>query len=474
MAPSFVQVKDALALLMESFEVGDSVSIIEFNNRPKLIYEGKVKQPIKKLSVKLPSSPNPKGQKTDIGAATNLAVKQITANPADLQLMFFLTDGKNEPPDSSLYKQDADTTWRQLKKRVAKLKKKTLKVHGIGLNSNTDIDLLRQVFPDSSQITLAPAELKKYFIGLKENIKEERLKVKLKRELKEGNIIIASAKNKDWGSVKSSGRLTKRYRLTSNYKHLPVTITLNNPRLVSLTGKRGGEDFKMKIKGPRRFILKPGKKRTVEVELTASELPRDYHIGERQDIYNGQLDLGLKGKLKYGNGLAALGMDKTANSEKRLREFTFSHRRGLAFATVAALAAGLLLFVGAITKVALMPLGRAVSHSLISPRLPGRLTFSAAPAGKDLPLPVDLSTFGRGATIGSAGVIYLAGSAVMANHAEFFARWKSGQVVLYLRKLEGEISVASTAYGAGYKVLDEIELKRGNIIEIGEYKMQWV
>ena len=121
-----------------------------------------------------------------------------------------------------------------------------------------------------------------------------------------------------------------------------------------------------------------------------------------------------------------------------------------------------------------MPLGRAVSHSLLSPRLPGRLTFSAAPAGRDLPMPVDLSTFGRRAIIGSVGAINLTGSEVASEHAELFARWKGGQPTLYLRKLEGEISVASTSLRGGHKILDEIELKRGNIIEIGGYKMQWV
>ena len=127
MAPSFNQVKDALASLTESLEVGDSVSIIGFDNRPKLIYQGKVKEPIKEFSDKLPSGPNPKGRKTDIGAAVNLAVKQIEANPADLQLMFFLTDGRNEPPESSPYKQDAGAGWRQLKKRAAKLKNKMVR-----------------------------------------------------------------------------------------------------------------------------------------------------------------------------------------------------------------------------------------------------------------------------------------------------------------------------------------------------------
>jgi len=474
MAPSFEQVKDALASLTESLEVGDSVSIIGFDNRPKLIYQGRVRQPIKKLSAKLPSGPSSNGKKTDIGAAVDLAVKQIAANPADLQLMFFLTDGKNEPPESSAYKQGSSAGWERLKKRVAKLKDKTVKVHGIGLNSNTDIDLLRQVFPDSSEITLAPAELKKYFIGLKENIKEERLKAKLKRELKEGNIIITSVKGKDWGNIESNGRLIKRYRLVSNYKHLPVIITLGRPRLASLTGKQSSDGFKMKIKGARSFELKPGEKRIVSVELSAPKLLTDYHPGRRKDIYRGRLDLGLKGKLKYGNALTELGMGKTAASLGGTREFNFTHQRGLAFSTVAALAAALLLFLGVITKVAIMPLGRAVAHSFLSPRLPGRLTFSAAPAGSELPLPVDLAALGRRAVIGSAGAIKLTGDEIAAEHAELFARWKGGQPTLYLRKLEGEVSVGSTTLGGGHKILDEIELKRGNIIEIGDYKMEWV
>ncbi|HEX21638.1 MAG TPA: hypothetical protein ENH19_03175 [Actinobacteria bacterium] len=91
-----------------------------------------------------------------------------------------------------------------------------------------------------------------------------------------------------------------------------------------------------------------------------------------------------------------------------------------------------------------------------------------------MPLPVNLSACGRRATIGSAGVINLPGSAVAANHAEFFSSWKNGQPSLHLRKLEGEISVSGTSLGAGHKILDEIELKRGNIIEIGGYKIQWV
>lgn len=478
MAPVFDEVKDALGGLTQSLKAGDTISIISFDNRPKLIYQGRIGRSKWAVFSKLPDSPNPDGQRTDIGAAIEAVLRQTERSKSDLQFVFFLTDGRDEPPDASKFEREAEASWVKLKEQAAASKKKVLRVHGIGLNANTDINLLRQVFPDSDQITISPPELKSYFIELKDRIREERLKVQLNRELRSGRVTIEPVGGEEWGEIRSKGEIIRRYRVTSTYRHLPVIVDLKPPRLKSVIDKETGgsrrDDFKVELVGPSRFELKPRTSRLMKVRLKAPELPRVLKIGRSPIYYDGEIQLNLSANLRPSAGLTALGFNSEASLANGRQRFTFYHLVGQAFSTIAVLGLAALLIAAVLTRIVFMPAGRLISRLISPPPLTGRLAFSQAPMGHNLPPPVSLSQYGKRAVIGSSGNIGLSGGSVVDRHAEIFTRWEKSKPAVFIRKLDGEVRIAASSRGAGHLIFDEAELKRGNIIELGGYKIQWI
>lgn len=478
MAPTYGQVKEALGSLTQSLKAGDTISVISFDNAPKLIYQGKVGKSAKQITAALPPAPNPNGQKTDIGAAIESVQRQIKASKSDLQLVFFLTDGRDEPPDSSPFKKDPNANWSRLKDQAGQLRNKVIKIHGVGLNANTDISLLERIFPGSSQITLSPAELKNYFVRLKDNIREERLKIQLTRELKNGRVIISPVGGNDWGRIDSKGKLTRLYRITSTYRHLAVGIETGKPRLISVSSRGGNKidsgRFNLRLAGKGQFQLRPGGSRIVKLELAAPVLPSVMKIGQSSDAYDGRVDFGLLARMEPGGGLAALGLEPGANIARNRQDFSFYHLVGQPITSVAALLVAALLVLGVLTKFAILPIGRAAHRSVSRPPLSGRLAFAAAPPNANLPPSATLSGLGKHAIIGSAGTIALTGGLVADRHAELFTGWVKGKPAIYIRKLEGEVRVAASSREAGQIIFDEFELKRGNIIELGGYKFQWL
>jgi hypothetical protein len=111
--------------------------------------EGSVDKLAGNIAAQLPTAPL--FQHTDLGMAINKALEFFERGEAnELQVLFFLTDGLHQPPPGSPYSRDftADPQWQTLRQRAqAAAQRRQVFVYGFGLGGQTDVSLLRKIFP---------------------------------------------------------------------------------------------------------------------------------------------------------------------------------------------------------------------------------------------------------------------------------------------------------------------------------------
>jgi len=132
------------------------------------------------------------------------------------------------------------------------------------------------------------------------------------------------------------------------------------------------------------------------------------------------------------------------------------------------------IFSGVVVRTFFYPAGKRIKKSLMLPPLSGRLAFSNAPENESLPGPITLSSLGKRAVIGKVGDITLKGEGVENHHAELFSRWEDGRPGVSIRRIDGEVRVSKNPMDMGKMVIEETELRQGDIIDIAGYKIQWL
>jgi len=183
MKPIFSTVRESLLKFSSFLSPQDSLTFITFANQPHKIYARQFNK--KALNKVLPPGPDPKGTHTDIGAAFKEAIASFKPKQ-EINVLIFITDGLNDPPPQSHFQQPE--VWQKLKEEVQKLNLKHLSVFGLGLNQQTDVAQLQKVFPQPQLMTSSPKQLNQYFQRLKTAIKQEKLKAKVEKELKTGQV----------------------------------------------------------------------------------------------------------------------------------------------------------------------------------------------------------------------------------------------------------------------------------------------
>ena len=69
--------------------------------------------------------------------------------------------------------------------------------------------------------------------------------------------------------------------------------------------------------------------------------------------------------------------------------------------------------------------------------------------------------------IGTTGTIKLGGGSAVAKHAEIFAKKTQGKTKVFIKPVEGQVSVQ------GVRIRSERELQKGQEMEIGGYRLTW-
>ena len=470
----------AVSLALDSFgrilQPADRLTVIVFDNDAKVVYRGPAGAEAK-IKKALPGGPNPNGQRTDMGEGVAAVMKEMKGGADRLPVVVFLTDGAEDPPPQSRFSVRHDQTWAELKRAAERdPSAKRAFVHGIGLNQNTDISKLKQVWPQAAPLTVNPDDLAGYFAGLKERIRRERLRRELQKELSRGRVMI-EVDGTNWGAVQGGATFKRTFSLTSSYKKLPVTLTVEGASwsdFRSLTKDRSLLRHRPRfVNRAKKLVLGPGRSRRFPVTVRTPRLKGRFGL-KTEEKYRGRVRLQAAGTPKYAGAIAGMGVEPGLKFAGSSRTVWFYRSVGQSIYMLAALALAALTVAAVLWRRAVLPTGHVVYRQFFAPPLFGRLAFSGAPAGQQLPRPLSLDRFGRRTTIGTNGKVRLTGKDIKERHAEIFTGWDKGEPKVMIRQRDGMVRVAKSPGSAPVLVTGPTPLSRGSVIQIGDYRMQWI
>lgn len=182
--------------------------------------------------------PKATGAATDIGAAIEGALGRLSRPDSnDVQILLVLTDGRNDPPVGSVYpKSFGGSSWSRLVNKAREQSRThNVNVYGNGLTGigQTDIGLVKKVFPDATLLGLPSDQLGSFFDEAITRARAEQLRRPVAKELAEGKVSVDVVSTSDLG--KST---TIKVRLRSSFAHLPVLVRLGQVTVRGPNGER--------------------------------------------------------------------------------------------------------------------------------------------------------------------------------------------------------------------------------------------
>jgi hypothetical protein len=363
MKPIFSTVRESLLKFSSFLSPQDSLTFITFANQPHKIYARQFNK--KALNKVLPPGPDPKGTHTDIGAAFKEAIASFKPKQ-EINVLIFITDGLNDPPPQSHFQQPE--VWQKLKEEVQKLNLKHLSVFGLGLNQQTDVAQLQKVFPQPQLMTGSPKQLNQYFQRLKTAIKQEKLKAKVEKELKTGQV---KFKVKQVKTVnRSQAQLTLAAK--SSYQKLTTKLSLQQLKLEVNKAK----PTKVTVI-PVNAEIKPGEAKSFLVKINFA--PAKQPLAPlKNKVYLGHFRFKVKETVAYQRLLTKLGFKLPQTDTVNL---SFKLTRQVGYSYLAILAAFSFLLIAALAgwRLFLKPLSVSLYRQLKAPLLDGRLVFLRLP-----------------------------------------------------------------------------------------------
>ena len=466
-------VKPAVDQLIKSVGKNDRLTLIVFDNSAKTLFR-QAKKDNSKATQLVPSQANSTGKKTDMAIAFKQVISEMKKSSASLQVILFVTDGKDDPPPNSRFYPRTDKVWFSLNNQAKALKGKTVIAQGIGLEKATDAGLIKKVFSEAQTVSLSASQLKDYLSELRTQIQQQRLKAKIKQELQQGvKVSLISGQKVIFSSKKR--KVTVKYKVHSQYQKLPVTISIKKANIkLAKNSSSAVKPISTKLIGARKFQLLPGQSRVVTLKLTLLPTSKPgLAIGKHQKQLDSHSELLIEKQLGYAQALQRLSLSSRKVSQDSFK-FPVTYQYGISWVTVLLIGASTLFGLAVIGRYLIFPISQRLYY-LISPApLYGRLAFFQAPNGEKLPRPVSLAGRKGSLVIGKQGDVELHGGSVKDRHAEIYAVWQSGKPTLYVRNLEGKVNVANSPIEVSKPIIREVELKSGARLEIGGYKLRWI
>jgi von Willebrand factor type A domain len=159
--------------------------------------EGKGSEVAGSIGSHLPEEPSFKH--TDLGLAIFKGLDFLEREGASkVQALFLLTDGLHQPPADSPYSRDfaADPNWQDLQRRAQALcRQRHVFVYGFGLAEQTDIAMLRQVFPAQNveMIVGNASQVARALEQVRERLRQTQLRQAVEQECAEGKLEVRLA-----------------------------------------------------------------------------------------------------------------------------------------------------------------------------------------------------------------------------------------------------------------------------------------
>ena len=248
--PFYPKVQEAYGGFVDSIRPADYLSVIRFDTQPLPLFSGSLESPEQRATALNALPKVADGQNTDIGKALNDTLDRLERPGGnEVQLVIFLTDGKQEPGPGSPYGREYGPAWEPLHERAKALEKNhQLWAYGAGLSNGqpTDIDLLGRVFARAKLVGLPPDQLPAFFREAIEKARIEQLRTPFTEEINETEIT---------SSVSAVGALgdtiTFDAIFSSTAKKLPVSADLKG---VTVTDAQGNK-VKAELEGGRKTLL---------------------------------------------------------------------------------------------------------------------------------------------------------------------------------------------------------------------------
>ncbi len=219
--------------------------------------------------------------------------------------------------------------------------------------------------------------------------------------------------------------------------------------------------------------LAPGQERRLGLKVRVPKMKGKFGL-RTEEKYRGDIKFDVVGSTPYAAAIEELNGNPRIDVAGADQNVWFNRPVGQSLYFLIALALSALAMIAMFWRRALVPLGQVVYRRIWAPQLFGRLAFSGAPQGERLPRPMNLEQFGRRTTIGSGGQVKLSGRNIKESHAEVFTKWDEGAAKVMIQQRDGAVRVARSTGATPMLITGPTQLDPGSVIQIGDYKIQWI
>lgn len=410
----FSQVLLAVRTLLQALPPDDILTVYRFDDYPVRLCHNVIRN-LQLPDECLPPGVNPDPRsRTEIGETLEKALDDIEASQASVFIVFFLTDGREEPRRGSRFDRNHDESWATLAERGQRLgQRREIWGYGLGLRQYTDVNLLARIIPQGrvEVITMgSPSELQGRIEGLRDRVRRNWLRSAVRKELESGFLELVQVKTP---SVKQ-GKVHVAYAIRSTYSHLdiqPVPLAVSSSR----------PDLKLALESP---VSVPTMGQSRPFTISFGLPPHSpWRLGKKTIAHEEKLIVNATPAFVDAEEIRSLGVEPRVNLKGFETVVPYSYTVGIPFSFLALLPLSLLAFIFLTvrwTKVPSPEVFGTLSAQGISPRDLGhehRERITVGGSGQDIVLP------------GAAGAF------------ELEVRRRGSWDILFLRPLAGQIQL---------------------------------
>jgi len=273
-------VREAAIEFTRTLSQTEHLHLRAFAGVPTVALEGSGDRVAAEVDRYLPPGVLPGG--TDLGLAIEKGLDFLERpDSSQLAAFFLLTDGVHEPPSGSPYSRDfeRDQDWLVLRRRAHSLcEHRRVLVYGLGLRQQTDLGLLRRVFPARyvELIVGGPSIIGDVLARMRERLRRDQLREALEQELRSGRVEVSLTPDSISGPARQMDAVLT---LRNLYTRLSVRIaTIHVER-----DNQGAQDIHCSLRsGQGSALLDPGKELRVPVRVEMSAQLPARHLGRAQ------------------------------------------------------------------------------------------------------------------------------------------------------------------------------------------------
>lgn len=222
---------------------------------------------------------------TDLGLAILKGLEFLERDGASkVQVFFPLTDGLHQPPQDSPYSRDftSDPEWQTLKRRAYALcRQYSVFVYGFGIGQQTDISVLRQIFPANNvEVVVGSAEQVAVSLRqIRERLSRAQLRQSIEQEINDGFVYVRLAKTSVTADATS---FDLPVAIHNGYHRLPIKIEEARLQRESYSSK---EVF-CELEGDcKETVLEPGQQWQGRIKGFLHMQAPPFHIGKARQSF---------------------------------------------------------------------------------------------------------------------------------------------------------------------------------------------